>query len=207
MIFALVTIFGIVFSIPSFLQTDDGNKISLGLDLQGGLHMLLGVETQKAVEFFNRYNKESAEQAELTEKQTQRFLQESEKVFNDKFEGFDYKVGDKTYRFKVKDAGKVKETQSDISNFVKKFLNEKNEMSDAKGYHKSLFTAMNSDQIAQHFYEQGKADAMKSSMKRAKNVDMNPRGTHEQVTTSNGWKVRAVDSGTTSSKLKVKFRK
>ena len=50
MIFALVTVFGIVFSIPSFFQTDEGKKISLGLDLQGGLHMLLGVETQKAVE-------------------------------------------------------------------------------------------------------------------------------------------------------------
>lgn len=49
-IFILVTIFGIVFSIPSFLQTDEGKKVSLGLDLQGGLHMLLGVQTQKAVE-------------------------------------------------------------------------------------------------------------------------------------------------------------
>ena len=49
-IFMLVTLFGIVFAIPSFLQTDDGKKISLGLDLQGGLHMLLGVQTQKAVE-------------------------------------------------------------------------------------------------------------------------------------------------------------
>lgn len=49
-IFLLVTVFGIVFSIPSFLQTDEGKKISLGLDLQGGLHMLLGVQTQKAVE-------------------------------------------------------------------------------------------------------------------------------------------------------------
>ena len=49
-IFLLVTVFGIVFSIPSFLQTDDGKKISLGLDLQGGLHMLLGVQTEKAVE-------------------------------------------------------------------------------------------------------------------------------------------------------------
>ena len=49
-IFALATIFGIVFSIPSFTQSDSGKKISLGLDLQGGLHMLLGVEVQKAVE-------------------------------------------------------------------------------------------------------------------------------------------------------------
>ena len=48
-IFSLSIIFGIVFSIPSILQTETGKKISLGLDLQGGLHMLLGVNTHEAV--------------------------------------------------------------------------------------------------------------------------------------------------------------
>ena len=167
----------------------------------------LNPEQQKAVEFFNRYNKESEEAAKVAERQTSRFKQESEKVFSDKFEGFDYSVGDKKYRFKVKNAGQVKETQGDINNFIKKFLNEKGEMKDAKGYHKSLFTAMNADQVAQHFYEQGKADAVKDSMARTKNVDMNPRGTHEKVTTQNGWTIRAVNDGESTSKLKVKFKK
>lgn len=167
----------------------------------------LNPEQKKAVEFFNRYNKESEEAAKVAEQQTSRFKQESAKVFNEKFEGFDYSVGDKKYRFKVNNAGQVKETQGDINNFIKKFLNEKGEMKDAKGYHKSLFTAMNADQVAQHFYEQGKADAVKDSMARTKNVNMNPRGVHEEVTASNGWKIRAVDSGQSSSKLKVKFKK
>ena len=167
----------------------------------------LNPEQQKAVEFFNRYNKESAETAAVAERQAKRFKMESDKVFDKSFQGFDYKVGDKTYRFKVKDAEQIKSTQSDINNFVKKFLNEKNEMSDAKGYHKSLFTAMNADQVAQHFYEQGKADAMKESMARTKNVNMNPRGTHEKVTTANGWTIRAVNDGESTSKLKVKFKK
>ena len=167
----------------------------------------LNPEQQKAVEFFNRYNKESEEAAIIAERQTSKFKQESEKVFSDKFEGFDYSVGDKKYRFKVKDAGQVKETQGDINNFIKKFLNEKGEMKDAKGYHKSLFTAMNADQVAQHFYEQGKADAVKDSMARTKNVDMNPRGAHEKVTTQNGWTIRAVNDGESTSKLKVKFKK
>lgn len=167
----------------------------------------LNPEQQKAVEFFNRYNKESEEAAKIAEQQTSRFKKESEKVFSDKFEGFDYSVGDKKYRFKVKDTGQVKETQGDINNFIKKFLNEKGEMKDAKGYHKSLFTAMNADQVAQHFYEQGKADAVKDSMARTKNVDMNPRGAHEKVTTQNGWTIRAVNDGESTSKLKVKFKK
>ena len=167
----------------------------------------LNPDQQKAVEFFNRYNKESEEAAKVAERQTSRFKQESAKVFNEKFEGFDYSVGDKKYRFKVNNAGQVKETQGDINNFIKKFLNEKGEMKDAKGYHKSLFTAMHADQVAQHFYEQGKADAVKDSMARTKNVNMNPRGVHEEVTASNGWKIRAVDSGQSSSGLKVKFKK
>ncbi len=167
----------------------------------------LNPEQQKAVEFFNRYNKESEEAAKVAERQASRFKQESNKVFSDKFEGFDFNVGEKKYRFKVKNASEVKEAQGDINNFIKKFLNEKGEMSDAKGYHKSLFAAMNADQVAQHFYEQGKADALKQSIAKAKNVDMDPRGVHEKVTTSNGWTIRAIDSGDSASKLKVKFRK
>jgi len=84
-------------------------------------------------------------------------------------------------------------------------LNDKNEMVDAKGYHKSLFTAMNADTIANHFYEQGKADAMKDSVARSKNVDMDPRGTHEKVTTQNGWTIRAVPGDNVrGSKLRIK---
>jgi len=167
----------------------------------------LNPEQQKAVEFFNRYNKESEEAAKIAERQASRFRLESDKVFNDKFEGFDYNVGDKKYRFKVKNASEVKQTQSDINNFIKKFLNENNELSDAKGYHKSLFTAMNADSIAQHFYEQGKADALKSSVAKSKNVDMDPRGVHEKTTTSNGWTIRSIEEGASSSKLKVRFKK
>ena len=167
----------------------------------------LTTEQNKAVSFFNRYTKESEEAAKVTERQTSRFKSASDKVFSESFQGFDYNVGDKKYRYKVKNAGEVKETQGDINNFIKKFLNKDNEMSDAKGYHKSLFTAMNADSVAQHFYEQGKADAMKDSMARTKNVNMNARGVHEKVTTSNGTTIRAIDSGESSSKLRIRKRK
>ena len=167
----------------------------------------LTTDQNKAVEFFNRYTKESEEAAKVTERQTSRFKSASDKVFSDSFQGFDYNVGDKKYRYKVKNAGEVKETQGDINNFIKKFLNEKNEMSDAKGYHKSLFTAMNADSVAQHFYEQGKSDAMKDSMSKTKNVNMGARGVHEKVTSSNGMSVRSVDSGDSSSKLRIKSRR
>jgi len=164
----------------------------------------LAPEQQKAVEFFNRYNKENEEATKLAEKQQQAFLQKTDQVFSNDFKGFDFNVGDKKYRFNVKNAAEVKNSQSDIHNFIKKFLNEKNEMSDASGYHKSLFTAMNADAVAQHFYEQGKADAIKDSTVKAKNIDMGTRGVHQDVKTANGWQVRSVDSGASDSKLRIK---
>ena len=166
----------------------------------------LNPEQQKAVEFFNRYNKEQEETTKLAENQKNVFLERTNKVFNNDFKGFDYQVGDKKYRFNVKNAEEVKTNQSDINNFIKKFLNEKNEISDAAGYHKSLFTAMNPDAVAKHFYEQGKADAIKDSMAKTKNVNMDPRGVHETITAPNGWTVRSVN-GVDSSKLRVKIRK
>jgi hypothetical protein len=165
----------------------------------------LNPEQQKAVEFFNRYTKENEEDLKAGEKQKATFLNKTQEVFSDQFKGFEYAVGEKKYRFNVKNVDEVKSTQSDINNFVKKFLNDKNEMSDAKGYHKSLFTAMNPDAVANHFYEQGKADAIKESMTKAKNVDMDPRGVHEQVTNSNGWTVRSVN-GVDASEFKLKIK-
>ena len=163
-------------------------------------------DQQKAVDFFNRYNKENEEVTRVAEQQKKTFLKRTDKVFSNEFKGFEYNVGDKKYRFNVKDASEVKTMQSDINNFVKKFLDENNNMKDAKGYHKSLFTAMNADAIANHFYEQGKADALKESIARSKNVNMDPRKSHEPVADAKGFKVRAI-SGDDSSRLKVKMRK
>jgi len=162
-------------------------------------------EQQNAVEFFNSYNKES-EQTQKNEKDAgDHFLNKTNQVFNDKFKGFEYNVGDKKYRFNVKDANQVKTTQSDLNNFVKKFLNKENKMEDAKGYHKSLFTAMNSDVIANHFYEQGKADALKQSMAKSKNIDMDPRQAHSGEIEAGGFKYKVL--GDTSSDFKFKIKK
>ena len=172
-------------------------------EIKGGSR--LAPEQKKAVDFFNRYTKENELATQTAEKQTNVFLDKTGKLFNEDFKGFDYSVGDKKYRFKVKDTESVKNTQSDINNFIKKFLNEDGIMSDAQGYHKSLFTAMNADSVAQHFYEQGKADAMKESISNSKNIQMGARGVHENVKPNNGgWSVRSVESGGSDSKLKIK---
>ena len=179
----------------------DGQKSKYYEDIKAGSK--LTPEQQKAIDFFNRYNKESEETQKITKQQTDTFLNKTDQVFNDKFKGFEYNVGDKKFRFNVKNADKVKNTQSDINNFVKKFLNKKNQMEDAKGYHKSLYTAMNADAIANHFYEQGKADAIKDSVAKSKNVDMNPRQSHGEIS-AGGLKFKVLGDNSSDFKFKIK---
>jgi hypothetical protein len=153
-------------------------------------------EQKEAIDFFNK----SEEKKKLFEASKKTFLNKTDSVFNKEFKGFEYNVGDKKYRFNVKDADKVKTTQSDINNFVKKFTNkETSNLEDAEGYHKSLYTAMNADTIAKHFYEQGKADAIKDQIVKDKNINLDPRKTHGEYETG-GVKVKVL--GESSSDIK-----
>ena len=182
----------------------DGLKSRYYEEIKAGSN--LNPETKKAVDFFNRYKKENEEASKVAENQVSVFNSKTEKLFSNDFKGFDFNVGEKKFRYRVKNADQVKDTQGDINNFVKKFLNDKNEMSDAAGYHKSLFTAMNADAIANHFYEQGKTDAMKASVQKSKNIDMDPRGVHENVKPTSGMSFKSIKSGGTS-KFGIKTRK
>jgi hypothetical protein len=164
----------------------------------------LTTEQQKAVDFFNRYNKDSKAQQEATEFTTKAFRQRTDAVFNNEFKGFDFNVGDKKFRYNVKNINEVKETQSDLNNFVNKFVGKDNTIQDAAGYHKSLFAAMNADALAQHFYEQGKADAIKDSVAKSKNVNTDARQTFGE-TSVGGVKYRVL--GDSSNDFKFKIRK
>jgi len=165
----------------------------------------LAPEQQKAIEFFDRYNKEQKSAEELLQQQTQHFQQETSKVFNEEFKGFNFNVGDKKYRFNVKDVSKVKETQSDLLNVFNKYVGDNQMLQDAGGYHKALFAASNPDKIANHFYEQGKADAIKQMSAEAKNINMDPRKTSSGYVEAAGIKVKAI-SGDDNSKLKFKLK-
>ena len=182
----------------------DGLKSKYYQDIKAGSK--LTEEQQKAIDFFGRHNKEEAENKEVADKQKSSFLNKTENVFNDKFKGFEYNVGDKKFRFNVNNASEVKNTQGDINNFVKKFLNESGEISDAKGYHKSLYTAMNADAIAKHFYEQGQTDAMKNSVSNAKNIDMSPRQSHGGEINAGGMRVKVLGDNSADFKFKIKSK-
>jgi hypothetical protein len=162
-------------------------------------------EQREAVEFFNRYNEQQKETEKLASTQKERFEQETNKVFNDEFKGFEFNVGEKKYRYNVKDVSAVREQQSDLLNVFGKYI-ENNMLTNGRDYHKSLFAAANPDAIANHFYEQGRADAIKGVTAEAKNINMDARKTANEYVDAAGVKVRVV-SGDSGSKLKMKIKR
>jgi hypothetical protein len=159
-------------------------------------------EQKKALDFFNRYNEEQSIAAEQHEK----FKAETKRLFSNDFKGFDINVGEKKFRYGIQNVEKVAENQSNINNLIKKFLNDKGEVVDAKGYHKAMYAAENIDRIASHFYEQGKADAVKEVVTNSKNPSTETRKAASGDVYINGLKVKAI-SGFDSSKLKIKTKK
>jgi len=162
-------------------------------------------EQQEAVNFFNRYKQEQSELQQTQERSIKNFAEKTNQVFNEDFKGFDFKVGDKKFRFNVKDVNATKEAQSDILNAFSNFLDENNTLKDGAGYHKALFAARNADSLANHFYEQGKADAIRQLNAQSKNINMDARKSAGSVIEAGGMKVRAI-SGDDGSKLKVKLK-
>tara|TARA_R110000765_G_scaffold20701_5_gene53536 strand:- start:1012 stop:2274 length:1263 start_codon:yes stop_codon:yes gene_type:complete len=160
-------------------------------------------EQRKATDFFNRYNDEQ----ELAQQKHGRFLNDTKTLFNEEFKGFDFEVGEKKFRYGVKDPTAVAENQSNLNNFVGKFLDKEGNVTDTKGYHKAMYAAQNVDKIINHFYEQGKTDGIKTVMEGSKNPTLDsPRQTAGDGVFVGGFKVRSID-GVDSSKLKIKKSK
>jgi len=159
-------------------------------------------EQQKAMDFFNRYNEEQ----QIVKKQHDGFKTSTKEYFQKDFKGFDFNIGEKKFRYGIQDADAVAEDQSNLTNFVKTFLDEKGAVKDYKGYHKAIYAARNADTIANHFYEQGKADAVKDVMAKSKNITNEPRATVSGDVYINGLRVKAIN-GVDSSKLKIKSKK
>ena len=159
-------------------------------------------EQQKAMEFFNRYN----ENQQVATQQHEDFKAKTKQLLSDDFKGFEFKLGDKNFRYGVKNPNEVIESQSNISTFVQKFLDKDGAVTDHEGYHKAIYAARNADTIAQHFYEQGKADAVKDVVAKSKNISNESRPQPTGDVFVGGFKVKAV-SGSDSRGLKIKTRK
>tara|TARA_Y100000592_G_scaffold16321_1_gene24182 strand:- start:15842 stop:16972 length:1131 start_codon:yes stop_codon:yes gene_type:complete len=183
------------------LKSDYYNNIQLP-----GREAEMSEEVEQAVNFYNEYVEQEKQWTANNEKEVEHFLSKTDNLFNQDFKGFEYQIGDKRFRYNVKDVDTVRDTQADVNNYIRKFLNEDGLMEDAVGYHKGLYTAMNADAIAQHFYEQGKADAIKDSMSKSKNINMNSRQQHREVKAA-GTRYKVLGNTSSDYKFKIKSRK
>lgn len=154
---------------------------------------------------YKEYISQSKTIQEENAKKSEYFSKKTEELFNDEFKGFEFKVGDKSLVFKPGEASELKSVQSDITNFVSKYLDDNGMIKDPAGYHKALSAAINPDKLASYFYEKGKADAVDSSVRSSKNIDMDVRSAPQQTANSSGIKIRAVESDSGRG-LKIKKR-
>ena len=160
----------------------------------------LSQDQQKASDFFNRYKEDQERNVANHDK----FKAKTNELLNENFEGFDFSLGEKKFRYGVQNPSQIAEKQSDISNFIGKFLGEDGTITDTAGYHKALYAGANADKMANHFYEQGKADATRDILSKSKNPSTGARQAAPVEGVKFGaYKVKSV-SGADSSKLKIK---
>ena len=160
-------------------------------------------EQRKAMDFFNRY-KEGEQQAD---KSRDLFKSKTKDFFQNDFKGFDFNLGEKKFRYGVSNPDSIADNQSSIDNILGKFLDDKGNVKQFDEYHKAMYAAQNVDKIASHFYDQGKADAIKDVSVKSKNITGEaPRQTSNDSLFINGLKVKAVN-GIDSSKLKINKNK
>ena len=157
-------------------------------------------DQQKAMDFFNRYNAEQ----ESVEQQHEGFKTNTKQFFSQDFKGFDFNLGEKSFRYGVSNPEAVADKQSNITNLIKKFLDKDGQVTDVQGYHKAIYAADNADSLAKHFYEQGKADALKEVVAKSNNISTEPRQNASNLNVG-GFKVRAIN-GVDTSKLRIQKR-
>ncbi|MEK6265380.1 MAG: hypothetical protein N2B06_11535 [Clostridium sp.] len=158
-------------------------------------------EQQKATDFFNRHKQEEQSATQSRDE----FINGTENYFSENFKGFDFNLGEKAFRYGIKNPNDVKDNQKDLQTVVGKFLNKDGKVENFAEYHKAMYAARNPDALATHFYEQGKADAIRGITAKSNNVTTEVRQTTPGDVFVNGFKVRAI-SGADSSKLRIKKR-
>lgn len=178
---------------------DSKEAYKIPVESAGGLVSEDEKETYNA---YKKYVQDSQSQQEENYRKSEYFQKKTEELFSDDFKGFDFVIGDKTVKFSPGDVKETKKIQSDVSNFISKYIDANGMISDPVGYHRSLAAAMNPEKMATFFYEQGKAEALLDNARKIKNIDMDTRNVPQSISQS-GFKVVASDSGSGRG-LKIK---
>ena len=184
----------------------EGRKSKYYSDLKAGVK--LTPDQQQAIDFYKSYANETAQTQKQEKILNESYIQQTSNLFNDQFKGFEYKIGDKRFRYNISNANDVRNANDQVNDYIESFVDPKTgRFTNAQEFHKQLYTAMNADAIANHFYEQGKADAMRNSIAKSKNVSMDPRQQHGQNQNTSGAKFKVLGDDTASFKFKMNKNK
>lgn len=170
---------------------DQKEQYKIPIESRGGLVPDTEIENYEA---YKKYVQDSQTVQQESYKKAEYFQKKTEEIFNQEFKGFDFNVGDKDIKFLPGEPSELKKAQSDLTNYISKFLDNDGLISDAVGYHRSLSVAMNPEKFAKFFYEQGKAEALLDTAKQTKNIDMEVRTSPQSISAS-GVKVKSIDDG------------
>ena len=172
---------------------DMKEQYKLPLESSGGESS--GIDSEE-MEAYKRYTESAKTQQELGERRRNWFTEKTNEVFGGEFKGFEFSIDDKAVLYSPQSADELKTKQSDVMNFLNRFMNDDGLIADAEGYHKAIAVASNPEKFAQFFYEQGKASATEDVTRKMKNIDMSTRNAPE-VSTKGGMQIRAInpDSG------------
>ena len=164
----------------------------------------LSNEDKEKFESYKSYIEESTSAQEAQKRRYDYFLSKTDEVFNDEFKGFEFNIGEKNFTFQPGDGKELKSKQSDVNNFVGKYMDEETGMmKDAQGYHRAMAVAMNVDKFAEFFYNQGVTAAVDNVSKKSKNINMDMRKAPGSPR-KDGLQIKAV--GDTSSGRGLKIR-
>ena len=167
----------------------------------------LSDEDREKMDSYKSYIDESTTAKEAQKKRYDYFLDKTDEVFNDEFKGFEFNVGEKNFTFKPGDANELKSKQSDVNNFVNKFMDEKTGMmADPKGYHRAISVAMNIDKFAEFFYNQGVTATVDNVSKKSKNINMEMRKAPVSLN-RDGLQIKAVGDTSSGRGLKIRSAK
>ena len=166
------------------------DKYNIPLESSGGG---LSEEQEKNLNAYRSSLEESKSLEEVNRKKADFFIDKTNDVFNNNFKGFDFNVSDNNLTYKPGTAEELKNVQSNVGNFIGKYLDESGLIKDAVGYHKALSVAMNPDKFAQYFYDQGVANAVDNVSRKSKNINMDMRQ-QSQTVSKDGMKIRPVSS-------------
>lgn len=141
---------------------------------------------KKAKEIVDNWQKQQKENEVIFEETRKDFQAKTDSVFTKDFEGFKVKVGEQEFSIKPENIESAKSTLSDLSNFDKMFFDETGKLTKPQEYYKALHFAMNTDKVAEHFINIGKALQAEEEDKASKNIVI--QGAKNIQTGSNGKK-------------------